>query len=169
MGEKRSLIHLCTTSQSRQHNKLFYPGTCCWHVCISVEKAPLLPSFNFSTCILVAHGGKRARGSCKYHVTLFKTLANPSPKIPASSSRFTEGSLKLSPLLRLYCELLNHTVYRCTRATVDVQIHVLYRLPNADNVSHFMQDDSFERAIRFQVGNIRDVNLHIPLEADAVA
>ena len=42
-------------------------------------------------------------------------------------------------------------------------------LPDTDDVPHFVQYDSLERAVRFQVENIIDVESHIPFGADSVA
>ena len=40
------------------------------------------------------------------------------------------------------------------------------KLPDADDVSHFVQDDSSERAIRFQAGYVIDVKGHFAFGTD---
>lgn len=65
-------------------------------------------------------------------------------------------------------QLQNHidraqgTLVSCTRKS-------LLDLPDADNVSHFVQDRSFENAFRFQVGNVVYVKGHFPHVTDGTA
>lgn len=41
--------------------------------------------------------------------------------------------------------------------------------PDTDYVSHFVHDNSFKNAVRFQIGNVGDVKSHFPRQADGVA